>query len=81
MWQAPPPAQIFLAVKLGYNTTSICQVAQQMDLFLNCANNGSGIIRTTYLGTGSYDAIYGIKFDKLGFPYVMGITEDANGRS
>jgi gliding motility-associated-like protein len=41
------------------------------------SNNGSGIIRTTYLGTGSYDAVYGIKFDKLGFPYVMGITEDA----
>jgi len=41
-------------------------------------NNGSGIIRTTYLGTSSYDAVYGIKFDKLGFPYVMGITENAN---
>ena len=41
-------------------------------------NNGSGIIRTTYLGTASYDAVYGIKFDKLGFPYVMGITENAN---
>ncbi|GAC1428812.1 MAG: hypothetical protein NVSMB7_05570 [Chitinophagaceae bacterium] len=38
-------------------------------------NNGSGIIRTTYLGTNSYDAVYGIKFDKLGYPYVMGITE------
>lgn len=39
------------------------------------ASNGSGIIHTTYLGTTSYDAIYGIKFDKLGYPYVMGITE------
>ncbi|MEP6749571.1 MAG: PKD domain-containing protein [Bacteroidota bacterium] len=39
------------------------------------ASDGSGIIRTTYLGTTSYDAIYGIKFDKLGYPYVMGITE------
>jgi gliding motility-associated-like protein len=40
-------------------------------------NNGIGIIRTTYLGTNSYDAIYGLKFDKLGYPYVMGITEGA----
>lgn len=39
------------------------------------ASDGSGIIATTYLGTPSYDAIYGIKFDKLGFPYVMGISE------
>ncbi len=39
------------------------------------ANNGSAIIATTYLGTTSYDAIYGLKFDKLGFPYVMGVTE------
>ncbi len=39
------------------------------------ANDGSAIIATTYLGTPSYDAIYGIKFDKLGFPYIMGITE------
>jgi len=39
------------------------------------ASDGSKIIATTYLGTPSYDAIYGIKFDKLGFPYVMGITE------
>ncbi len=39
------------------------------------ASNGSGIIRTTFLGTNAYDAIYGLKFDKLGYPYVMGITE------
>ncbi|MEO5594863.1 MAG: PKD domain-containing protein [Chitinophagaceae bacterium] len=38
-------------------------------------NDGSGIIATTFLGTSGYDAIYGLKFDKLGYPYVMGITE------
>ncbi len=38
------------------------------------ANNGSAIIRSTYLGTTALDIIYGIKFDRLGFPYVMGIT-------
>jgi gliding motility-associated-like protein len=41
------------------------------------ANDGSAIIRTTYLGTGSYDAVYGVKFDKFGFPYAMGISEGA----
>ncbi len=35
----------------------------------------STVVRTTYLGTDSYDAIYGLKFDKLGFPYIMGISE------
>ncbi|HEY4149532.1 MAG TPA: PKD domain-containing protein [Chitinophagaceae bacterium] len=38
-------------------------------------NDLTTVVRTTYLGTPSYDAIYGLKFDKLGYPYVMGITE------
>jgi gliding motility-associated-like protein len=29
---------------------------------------------TTYLGTAGTDIIYGIKFDRRGFPYVMGTT-------
>ncbi len=37
-------------------------------------SNGSAIIRTTYLGTSGIDMVYGLKFDKLGFPYVMGTT-------
>jgi gliding motility-associated-like protein len=37
-------------------------------------SNGSGIIKTTYLGTSGVDMLYGLKFDKLGFPYVMGTT-------
>ena len=36
--------------------------------------NGAGIIKTTYLGTAQIDAVYGVKFDRNGFPYVMGIT-------
>jgi gliding motility-associated-like protein len=39
------------------------------------SNDGTTLLRTTYLGTSSYDAVYGIKFDKLGFPYVMGVTQ------
>ncbi len=37
-------------------------------------NDGSTLIRSTYLGTGAIDQVYGLKFDKLGFPYVMGQT-------
>lgn len=36
--------------------------------------NGSSIIKTTYLGTGGIDLVYGLKFDKFSFPYVMGTT-------
>ncbi len=35
------------------------------------------LIRTTYLGTPSIDLVYGLKFDRLGFPYVMGTTTGA----
>jgi gliding motility-associated-like protein len=38
------------------------------------ANNGSSIIRSTYLGTNGFDQVYGVQFDRLGFPYVMGQT-------
>ena len=36
--------------------------------------DGSSIIKTTYLGTSGIDMLYGLKFDKLGFPYAMGTT-------
>jgi gliding motility-associated-like protein len=38
------------------------------------SNDGSTLKKTTYLGTSGFDAIYGIDFDKAGFPYVMGST-------
>jgi gliding motility-associated-like protein len=38
------------------------------------SNDGSTLKKTTYLGTSGFDAIYGIDFDKLGFPYIMGST-------
>ncbi len=38
------------------------------------SNNGSTVIRSTFLGTNGADQIYGIQFDKNGFPYVMGQT-------
>jgi gliding motility-associated-like protein len=38
------------------------------------SNDGSTLKKTTYLGTSGFDAIYGIEFDRNGFPYVMGST-------
>ncbi len=37
-------------------------------------NDGAAIIRTTYQGTTGIDLIYGLKFDRAGFPYIMGTT-------
>ena len=37
-------------------------------------NDGSAVIRTTYQGTPGNDMVYGIQFDKAGFPYIMGTT-------
>lgn len=39
------------------------------------ANNGSTIIKSSYMGTSGYDAVYGIQFDRNAFPYIMGIAE------
>jgi gliding motility-associated-like protein len=38
------------------------------------SNDGTTLIRSTYLGTNAIDIVYGIQFDRVGFPYVMGIT-------
>lgn len=37
-------------------------------------NDGSAIIKTSYFGTGGIDLIYGLKFDKHGYPYIMGTS-------
>jgi gliding motility-associated-like protein len=34
--------------------------------------SGSAIIKTCYIGTTGVDAVYGLKFDRNGFPYIMG---------
>jgi gliding motility-associated-like protein len=38
------------------------------------SNNGATHIRSTYIGTTGMDQVYGIQFDRAGFPYVMGQT-------
>ncbi|MEO7445957.1 MAG: PKD domain-containing protein [Ferruginibacter sp.] len=37
-------------------------------------SDGSGIIRTSFFGTSGIDLVYGLKFDKFGYPYIMGTT-------
>ncbi len=61
----------------GNKTGVIYPVYQQgqVDGFITqIAPNGSAIIRTTYMGTTGNDLVYGIQFDKFGFPYVTGTT-------
>ncbi len=41
------------------------------------SNDGTTLRNSTYLGTGSFDAVYGLKFDRNNIPYVMGVTEGA----
>jgi gliding motility-associated-like protein len=38
------------------------------------SNDGSTLIKASYYGSTLTDMIYGIDFDKYGFPYVMGTT-------
>ncbi|HLK30548.1 MAG TPA: PKD domain-containing protein [Puia sp.] len=38
------------------------------------SNDGSTLKASTYIGTTGNDVIYGVKFDRFGFPYVMGTT-------
>ncbi|RYY96109.1 MAG: PKD domain-containing protein, partial [Chitinophagaceae bacterium] len=35
---------------------------------------GGPLVHSKYVGTGQYDQVYGIQFDRFGFPYVMGQT-------
>ncbi|MEO6405347.1 MAG: PKD domain-containing protein, partial [Ferruginibacter sp.] len=37
-------------------------------------SDGSSILRTSYFGTSGIDLVYGLKFDRFGFPYIMGTT-------
>ncbi|MET0637122.1 MAG: PKD domain-containing protein [Chitinophagaceae bacterium] len=38
------------------------------------SSNGGSIIRSTWIGTNVIDQLYGIQFDRFGYPYVMGTT-------
>lgn len=51
----------------------------ETDAFVSIiSNNGQTLIRSTYLGTSNVDIIYGLKFDRKGFPYIMGVSRGGN---
>ncbi|MGI8600768.1 MAG: PKD domain-containing protein [Chitinophagaceae bacterium] len=60
----------------GVNGTSLYSSKQGgIDGFVSIvSNNGSSLIRSTFMGTSGMDQVFGIQFDRLGFPYVMGQT-------
>jgi gliding motility-associated-like protein len=41
------------------------------------SNDGSTLIKSTFIGTAGVDQVYGVQFDRKGFPYVMGQTTGA----
>ncbi|MDP4129513.1 MAG: PKD domain-containing protein, partial [Bacteroidota bacterium] len=46
-----------------------------IDGFLSIvSNDGSTLRKTSYLGTTGTEVLYGVQFDNLGFPYIMGTT-------
>ncbi|MFZ6023650.1 MAG: PKD domain-containing protein [Bacteroidota bacterium] len=46
-----------------------------VDGFVSIINSdGSQIIKTSYFATNGIDIIYGIQFDRNGYPYIMGTT-------
>jgi gliding motility-associated-like protein len=60
----------------GISTPTIDQTFNgQCDGFLSIiSNNGATLSRTAYIGTGGFDQVFGVQFDRNGFPYVMGQT-------
>jgi gliding motility-associated-like protein len=46
-----------------------------VDGFVTELNSNTGVVlRRTFIGTAADDLLYGLKFDKFGFPYVMGTS-------
>lgn len=41
------------------------------------SSDGTNLIRSSYFGTRGAENIYGIQFDRFGFPYIMGTTTGA----
>ncbi len=61
----------------GTNKANVMQKnsAGGIDGFVSrISNSGASLIASTYVGTSGIDMIYGLKFDKYGYPYVMGTT-------
>jgi gliding motility-associated-like protein len=62
------------------NTAGTIGTANQggIDGFVSViSNNGGALLRSTYLGTTAIDQVFGVQFDRSGYPYVMGQTTGA----
>lgn len=44
------------------------------DGFIMELTSNGNLVKSTYMGTSGFDIVYGIQFDKEGFPYVTGTT-------
>jgi gliding motility-associated-like protein len=49
----------------------------ETDGFVSIITSAGQLIKTSYMGTAGNDMLYGIQFDRFGFPYVMGTTTGA----
>ncbi|MCU1295712.1 MAG: cell surface protein, partial [Bryobacterales bacterium] len=46
----------------------------ESDGFVSIITPGNQLIKTSYMGTSGDDMLYGVQFDRFGFPYIMGTT-------
>ena len=44
------------------------------DGFVSIITGSGQLIKTSYAGTSADDMVYGVQFDRFGFPYIMGTT-------
>lgn len=61
----------------GYNGGLDVYNKPAPDGFVAILSNSGTLQRSTYIGTNNVDIIYGLKFDRKGFPYIMGTTRGA----
>ncbi len=48
-----------------------------MDFYPSSAMMEARFVKTSYFGTTGTEVLYGVQFDNLGFPYIMGTTTGA----
>lgn len=61
-----------------YNSLTASSGGQSIDGFVSIiSNDGRTLKRTSYFGTTGTEVIYGVQFDRKGFPYIMGTTTGA----
>jgi gliding motility-associated-like protein len=61
-----------------FNALNVSGGSPTIDGFVSIISNDGGTLkRTSYFGTPGTEVIYGVQFDKKGFPYIMGTTTGA----